>query len=66
MPGSSDAAVILLRKIWKREVSLLAEGRPLTQFTFPQFVEASGEVVGIDLAENPGALSDSHAHGVGP
>jgi 5,5'-dehydrodivanillate O-demethylase oxygenase subunit len=64
--GTSDAAVILLRKIWRRELRLLAEGRPLTQFTFPQFIEASGEVVGTDLAENPGALSDTHAHGVAP
>ena len=54
--GTSDAAVILLRKIWRRELGLLAEGRPLTQFTFPQFAEASGEVVGVDLAETP-ALS---------
>jgi 5,5'-dehydrodivanillate O-demethylase len=64
--GSSDAAVILLRKIWKRELRLLAEGRPLTQFTFPQFIESSGEVVGSDLAENPRALSDSQAQGVAP
>jgi 5,5'-dehydrodivanillate O-demethylase oxygenase subunit len=64
--GTSDAAVILLRKIWKRELRLLAEGRPLTQFTFPQFVEASGEVVGTELAENTGALSDSPVHGVAP
>jgi 5,5'-dehydrodivanillate O-demethylase len=46
--GSSDAAVILLRKIWKRELRLLAEGKPLTQFTFPKFVEASGEVAELD------------------
>jgi len=50
--GTSDAAVILLRKIWRRELRLLAEGRPLTQFTFPQFAKASGEVIGIDLPEN--------------
>jgi len=48
--GTSDAAVILLRKIWRRELRLLAEGRPLTQFTFPQFAEASGEVVALDRA----------------
>jgi 5,5'-dehydrodivanillate O-demethylase oxygenase subunit len=64
--GSSDAAVILLRKIWRRELRLLAEGRPLTAFTFPQFDKASGEVVGIDLADNPDALSDSRAHDVVP
>src|SRR5262249_44026028 len=64
--GTSDAAVILLRKIWKRELRLMAEAKPLTQFTFPQFAEVSGEVVGIDVAENPGALSDSRSHGVAP
>jgi 5,5'-dehydrodivanillate O-demethylase len=47
--GRSDAAVILLRKIWKRELRLLAEGKPLTQFTFPRFVEPSGAVAGLDL-----------------
>jgi 5,5'-dehydrodivanillate O-demethylase len=47
--GSSDAAVILLRKVWKRELRLMAEGKPLTQFTFPRFVEGSGEVAGLDL-----------------
>jgi 5,5'-dehydrodivanillate O-demethylase len=30
--GSSDAAVILLRKLWKRELRLLAAGKPVTQF----------------------------------
>jgi 5,5'-dehydrodivanillate O-demethylase oxygenase subunit len=60
--GRSDAAVILLRKIWERELRLLAEGGPLTQFTFPHFVEASGEVVATD----PAALSDSRAPGVAP
>lgn len=62
--GRSDAAVILLRKIWKRELHLLAEGKPLTQFAFPRFVENSGEVAAIDLAENPDALSDPRADGV--
>src|SRR5262249_14309287 len=46
--GRSDAAVILLRKIWKRELRLLAEGKPLTQFAFPTFVESTGEVAGLD------------------
>jgi 5,5'-dehydrodivanillate O-demethylase len=45
--GSSDAAVILLRKIWKRELRLLAEGKPLTQFTFPVFDTSSS--AGPDL-----------------
>jgi 5,5'-dehydrodivanillate O-demethylase len=30
--GRSDAAVILLRQIWARELRALAEGRPLTQW----------------------------------
>jgi 5,5'-dehydrodivanillate O-demethylase len=55
--GRSDAAVILLRKIWKRELRLLAEGKPLTQFTWPTFVEASGQVARLDLAEHA-ALAD--------
>ena len=63
--GSSDAAVILLRKMWRRELRLLAEGRPLTQFAFPRFVD-SGEVVGIDLAEYPDVPSNSRAPAVGP
>jgi 5,5'-dehydrodivanillate O-demethylase len=47
--GRSDAAVILLRKIWRRELRLLAEGKPLTQFTFPRFVGPSGAVARLDL-----------------
>jgi 5,5'-dehydrodivanillate O-demethylase len=34
--GTSDAAVILLRKVWKRELRLLAAGRPVTQFGTPE------------------------------
>jgi 5,5'-dehydrodivanillate O-demethylase len=34
--GRSDVAVILLRKIWLRELRLLAEGEPLTRFGRPQ------------------------------
>ncbi|HLH95324.1 MAG TPA: Rieske 2Fe-2S domain-containing protein [Xanthobacteraceae bacterium] len=56
--GRSDAAVILLRKIWRRELRLLADGKPLTEFTFPQFVDASGAVAGLELAESDDALSD--------
>jgi 5,5'-dehydrodivanillate O-demethylase oxygenase subunit len=33
--GTSDAAVILLRRLWKRELGLLAAGRPVTQFGAP-------------------------------
>jgi 5,5'-dehydrodivanillate O-demethylase oxygenase subunit len=64
--GRSDAAVILLRRIWRRELRLLAEGKPLTQFAFPQFVEISGQVAGIDFAGDPGAASDPSAHSVAP
>jgi 5,5'-dehydrodivanillate O-demethylase len=64
--GRSDAAVILLRKIWKRELHLLAEGKPLTQFSFPKFDETSGKVAGVDLAEPRQAAADRDAHGVTP
>ena len=33
--GTSDAAVILLRKVWKRELKLLAAGKPVTPFGTP-------------------------------
>jgi 5,5'-dehydrodivanillate O-demethylase len=33
--GTSDAAVILLRRLWKRELGLLAAGKPLTPFGTP-------------------------------
>jgi len=55
--GRSDAGVILLRKIWKRELRLMAEGKPLTQFASPRF-EASGKVATLDLPEGADALSD--------
>jgi 5,5'-dehydrodivanillate O-demethylase len=64
--GRSDAAVILLRKIWQREVRLLAEGNALTQFTFPRFVEVSGEVAGLDPAERAAAPSGPRADRVAP
>lgn len=32
--GRSDAGVILLRKMWERELRALAEGRPLKQWTY--------------------------------
>ena len=34
--GNSDAAVILLRKLWKRELKSLADGRAVTQFGTPE------------------------------
>ncbi len=36
--GRSDKAVILLRKIWQRELRALAEGRPLKQWRWPGYV----------------------------
>lgn len=33
--GNSDAAVMMLRRLWKRELGLLAAGRPVTQFGTP-------------------------------
>ncbi len=34
--GTSDAAVIMLRRLWKRELGLLAAGRPVTPFGTPE------------------------------
>ena len=33
--GTSDAAVIMLRRLWRRELGLLAAGRAVTQFGTP-------------------------------
>jgi len=33
--GRSDAAVVMLRRVWRRELGLLAAGKPLTQFGTP-------------------------------
>jgi 5,5'-dehydrodivanillate O-demethylase len=33
--GRMDSGVILLRKIWERELRALAEGKPLTHWTSP-------------------------------
>lgn len=38
--GTSDAAVILLRKIWRRELQLLAEGKPITPVVRPETFDA--------------------------
>jgi hypothetical protein len=35
-----DGGTILIRKIWKRELRALAEGRPLTDFYLPEDVVA--------------------------
>ena len=34
--GIGDTAVILLRKLWLRELNALADGRPLTEWRYPQ------------------------------
>jgi hypothetical protein len=34
--GRSDGHVILLRKLWEREMRAFAEGRPLTQWHLPE------------------------------
>ena len=33
--GTSDVAIILLRRLWVREITALSEGRPLTPFVIP-------------------------------
>jgi 5,5'-dehydrodivanillate O-demethylase len=35
--GTTDLPVILARQIWQRELRALAEGRPLTPWTLPEF-----------------------------
>ena len=35
-PGATDAGVMILRKIWTRELRALAEGRPLKQWRRPE------------------------------
>ena len=42
--GRSDAAIILMRKIWLRELGALAEGRPLKRWSLPATVLASSGV----------------------
>jgi 5,5'-dehydrodivanillate O-demethylase len=44
--GQSDAVVILLRKIWARELRALAEGRPLKEWARPEQGVASTTGVG--------------------
>jgi 5,5'-dehydrodivanillate O-demethylase oxygenase subunit len=39
--GRSDVGVILLRRIWERELRALAEDRPLKQWTQREDVEAT-------------------------
>ena len=33
--GKEDVGVILLRKVWARELQALADGRPLTEWVMP-------------------------------
>ena len=39
--GRSDVGVILLRRIWERELSALAAGEPLTQWSVPRGLAAT-------------------------
>lgn len=39
--GRSDVAIILLRRIWERELRALAEGRPLKDWAIPGELEAA-------------------------
>jgi len=39
--GRADKGVILLRKIWTRELRALDEGRPLKQWRWPGYVAAT-------------------------
>ncbi len=42
--GRGDAAVIVLRNIWRRELRALAEGRPLKEWTRPPILVATSGV----------------------
>jgi 5,5'-dehydrodivanillate O-demethylase len=42
--GRSDAAIILFRKLWARELRALAEGRPLTDWALPERFEITAGV----------------------
>jgi 5,5'-dehydrodivanillate O-demethylase len=44
--GRSDAAVILMRKIWLRELRALSEGRPLKNWSLPDDLAATSGVQG--------------------
>ena len=47
--GSSDAAIVLLRKIYAREMSALVDGRALTEFATPDAAMLSRIDVEVDL-----------------
>jgi len=40
--GRNDVGIILIRKLWRRELQALAEGRPLTNWVTPAGVSAAG------------------------
>jgi 5,5'-dehydrodivanillate O-demethylase len=42
--GRSDAAIILMRRIWLRELRALSEGRPLKNWTLPDNLAATSGV----------------------
>jgi hypothetical protein len=42
--GRSDAAIILMRKIWLRELRALSEGRPLKNWILPDKLAATSGV----------------------
>jgi 5,5'-dehydrodivanillate O-demethylase oxygenase subunit len=42
--GRSDVAIILLRRIWQRELSALAEGKPLKKWSRPERLVATSGV----------------------
>ena len=48
--GSSDAAIVLLRKIYAREMAALSEGRPLTDFKKPE-AATFARIDGAELVE---------------
>jgi 5,5'-dehydrodivanillate O-demethylase len=47
--GRSDIGVILLRKLWQRELKALAEGRPLTRWSRPADARVASGVRGEKL-----------------
>jgi 5,5'-dehydrodivanillate O-demethylase len=42
--GRSDVGVILIRKLWEREMRALAEGRPLTPWVYPERLETTSGI----------------------
>jgi 5,5'-dehydrodivanillate O-demethylase len=44
--GRSDTGVIMLRRLWERELHALAEGRPLKPWTIPERIELTADYHG--------------------